>query len=355
MCPERAFHGQIPTFEYCLFLCPVIILHLGKPHEFDYFCDMKSYQPTHRMRDIIADNNLLLMALSRFGISLGFGDNTIDEVCRENHVDTSTFLAVANFISGKPYDAYEVSLPSLIGYLKDAHSYFLDFILPSIRTKLVEAISSSGSNDVALLILKFYDDYVQEVHRHMEYENDLVFGYVEQLLAGHKSDSFSIAQFLAGHTPIASKLHELKEIFICHFRSDGSSTERLNSVLFNIITCEHDLLSHCQVEDQLFVPAVEQLEREVGEKAELKMSASKSAVSETVTPDSLTEREKEIIRCVARGLSNKEIADHLCVSVHTVTTHRRNICAKLEIHSSAALAIYAIIHGLLDLSEIKPQ
>ena len=62
---------------------------------------MKSYQPAHRMRDIIADNDLLLMALSRFGISLGFGNATIAEVCHENKVDTSTFLAVANFISDK--------------------------------------------------------------------------------------------------------------------------------------------------------------------------------------------------------------------------------------------------------------
>lgn len=314
---------------------------------------MKSYQPAHRMRDIIADNNLLLMALSRFGISLGFGNATIAEVCHENKVDTSTFLAVANFISDKPYDDYEVALTSLIGYLKDAHSYFLDFILPSIRTKLIEAISSSGNNDVAMLILKFYDDYVQEVHRHMEYENDLVFDYVEQLLSGQKSDTFSIAQFIAGHTPIASKLHELKEIFICHFCSGGESTERLNSVLFNIITCEHDLLTHCKVEDQLFVPAVQKLEKEVNLKSDTPQSPPAHQMTDTVTPDSLTEREKEIVRCVARGLSNKEIADHLCVSVHTVTTHRRNICAKLEIHSSAALAIYAIIHGLLDLSEIK--
>ncbi|MDE7444065.1 MAG: LuxR C-terminal-related transcriptional regulator, partial [Muribaculaceae bacterium] len=104
-----------------------------------------------------------------------------------------------------------------------------------------------------------------------------------------------------------------------------------------------------------FVPAVQKLEEEVDHKSSLAKKSNRGAVSETVTPDSLTDREKEIICCVARGLSNKEIADRLCVSVHTVTTHRRNICAKLEIHSSAALAIYAIIHGLLDLSEINPQ
>ncbi len=51
-------------------------------------------------------------------------------------------------------------------------------------------------------------------------------------------------------------------------------------------------------------------------------------------------------------MSNKEIADSLCISVHTVTTHRRNICAKLEIHSPAGLTIYAILNGLIDPKEV---
>ena len=69
----------------------------------------------------------------------------------------------------------------------------------------------------------------------------------------------------------------------------------------------------------------------------------------------LTDRESEILVSVAKGMTNKEIADALNLSVHTVATHRRNISAKLEIHSSAGLAIYAIIHNLIDLSEVHPQ
>ncbi len=55
---------------------------------------------------------------------------------------------------------------------------------------------------------------------------------------------------------------------------------------------------------------------------------------------------------MAKGWSNKEIADRLCISVHTVATHRRNICAKLAIHSSAGLTVYAILNGLVDLKDI---
>jgi DNA-binding NarL/FixJ family response regulator len=67
----------------------------------------------------------------------------------------------------------------------------------------------------------------------------------------------------------------------------------------------------------------------------------------------LSEREQEIVKCVAKGMANKEIADTLCLSVHTVTTHRRNLCNKLGIHSPAGLTIFCIINNLVKIDEIK--
>lgn len=69
--------------------------------------------------------------------------------------------------------------------------------------------------------------------------------------------------------------------------------------------------------------------------------------------DSLSQREKEIVGCVARGMTNKEIAEKLYISVHTVITHRRNITRKLQIHSAAGLTIYAIVNKLVELGEVK--
>ncbi|MBD5254550.1 MAG: helix-turn-helix transcriptional regulator [Barnesiella sp.] len=71
--------------------------------------------------------------------------------------------------------------------------------------------------------------------------------------------------------------------------------------------------------------------------------------------DELTPREKEIVIGVVKGKSNKEIASDLNVSVHTVTTHRRNIAGKLQIHSPAALTIYAIVSKLVAIDEIKAE
>ncbi|MDR2449298.1 MAG: LuxR C-terminal-related transcriptional regulator [Prevotellaceae bacterium] len=69
--------------------------------------------------------------------------------------------------------------------------------------------------------------------------------------------------------------------------------------------------------------------------------------------ESLSGREKEVIVCVIKGMTNKQIADELRLSTHTVITHRRNISAKLQIHSTAGLTIYAIVNKLVELDEVK--
>lgn len=69
----------------------------------------------------------------------------------------------------------------------------------------------------------------------------------------------------------------------------------------------------------------------------------------------LSQREREIIVCVVKGMTNKQIAEQLNLSIHTVITHRRNITHKLGIHSTAGLTIYAIVNKLVDLHDIDNQ
>ena len=69
--------------------------------------------------------------------------------------------------------------------------------------------------------------------------------------------------------------------------------------------------------------------------------------------ETLSLREKEIITCVVKGMTNKTIADQLCLSIHTVITHRKNIARKLQIHSPAGLTIYAIVNKLVELKDIR--
>ena len=70
--------------------------------------------------------------------------------------------------------------------------------------------------------------------------------------------------------------------------------------------------------------------------------------------DSLTKREREVMKLVGEGYKNKEIADYLCVSKKTVEKHRSNIMRKLDLHTASALTAYAIEKGLVTKSVTRP-
>lgn len=310
-----------------------------------------TYKDSDHMCNVICDEPSLLQMLSRFGIPLGVGDQTVRQVCEAHGVDTATFLSVANFIKrgarGAADSIDKVSVACLTEYLKQAHTYFLDFQLPAIRRKLLEALDCSQPGEVSYLILKFYDDYMSEVRKHMQHENRKVFGYVEQLLQGRRTSEYTISQFARGHNSIDVKLQELKNIIIKYY-APTEQAELLNNVLYDIFTCEKDLRIHCQVEDDIFVPAVEILEEKVGiqEEPTVKEEATR-------TEDTLSDREREIVHCVVCGLSNKQIAEQLFISLNTVLTHRKNIARKLNIHSVAGLTIYAIVNKIVNIDELQ--
>ena len=315
------------------------------------------YIPNDKMADIICDNYSLLQVMSRFGLPLGFGDYTVEEVCPSHQVDCRTFLAVANFInkghSRSSASIEDISVESLMTYLKNAHHYFLDFQLPTIRRKLLEAIDCSMDNEVTFLILTFFDNYVKEVRNHMSYEDTHVFTYVDKLLKGEKSEDYDINMFVRHHDHIDEKLTELKNSIIKYY-PDSRKSYVMNAVLFDIFNCEKDLASHNEVEDYLFVPAVLHLEREVSQaNTHKKVEEAPMSKEEKTATDDLSQREKEIITCVVKGMSNKEIAESLYISIHTVITHRRNIARKLQIHSPTLLTVYAIVNKLVDISEVK--
>jgi two-component system response regulator NreC len=74
---------------------------------------------------------------------------------------------------------------------------------------------------------------------------------------------------------------------------------------------------------------------------------------ERASYDGLTDREQQVLKMIAEGMMNKEIAEKLSISVRTVERHRENIMAKLNLHTRAELVRYAVDKGLIDVSN-KP-
>ena len=311
------------------------------------------YEPEDMMIDMIRDNYNILQSLGCFGISLGFGDKTVNEVCQEQGVDTFTFLAVVNFtINGYRsfYDAELLSVPTLMQYLRASHAYYLDFQLPFIRKELVEALDEN--DNLARLILKLYDEYAHSIRSHMKYEEKMLFPYVEGLLDGKASENYDIETFSKHHNQVDHKVKELKSIIIKYLPSDGLRNNQLSATLYDIYNNEEWLKQHSMVEDEIFIPAIRLLERKI-KQSDVTYKISNMINQNPSNSEALSDREKDVIVSLVQGMTNKEIADHLFISINTVITHRRNIARKLQIHSPAGLTIYAIVNNLVDISSVK--
>lgn len=74
----------------------------------------------------------------------------------------------------------------------------------------------------------------------------------------------------------------------------------------------------------------------------------KRSNSEAESQGELSAREVEVLRCVAKGMINKEIAEELHISINTVLSHRKNIVAKVGIKTVSGLCLYAMMNGIID-------
>lgn len=186
----------------------------------------------------------------------------------------------------------------------------------------------------------------------MKYEEKAVFPYVQSLIDGTAPVNFDIETFSKHHVQIDMKLKELKNIIIKYLPSDGLHNNQLSATLYDIYNNEEWLNLHSQVEEEIFIPAVRNQERKL-KQSDMSVKISNMINQTPQSDEQLSDREKDVIVALVQGMTNKEIADHLFISINTVITHRRNIARKLRIHSPAGLTIYAIVNNLVDISSVK--
>lgn|SRR5574344_61439 len=314
--------------------------------------NQKKYEAEDKMISLIRDNYNVLQSLGSFGINLGFGDKTVKQVCDEQNVDCYTFLAVVNFtINGYAdiSDDNQISVPTLLQYLKASHDYYLDFQLPYIRRELEDALDEN--DNLARLILKLYDEYAHEIRLHMHYEEKTLFPYVDSLVSNDVDSMYDLDTFSKHHNQVDSKLKELKSIIIKYLPSDELHNNKLSATLYDIYNNEDWLRLHADVEEHIFIPAIRRLEH-LQKRDDISVKIS-TMINKSEGSETLSDREKDVIVSLVQGMSNKEIAEHLFISINTVITHRRNIAKKLQIHSPAGLTIYAIVNNLVDISNVK--
>ncbi len=296
------------------------------------------YKSTDKICDLMSHEEDAIQIISRFGLEMGVGEQTIAQVCESHGVHTPTFLAVVNYkvFHQKALPA-DIDIPTLQRYLSNAHNYFLNFRLPRLRRSLIEALIPAGtSSQIPELILRCYDEFVEEIRTHIEHENA---GLFEE----HEHDD----------ERITGKLTEIKNLIIKYYPSTNYKSPITNnqspitylliSVMSDLWHTEQDFADHCAIEDDILRP----LRCKIANAKRQKTAALQDETQE------LSDRERDVLIQVVRGLSNKEIADVLCISQHTVVSHRKHITRKLNIHSTAGLTIYAIVNKLVDINSLE--
>ena len=217
-----------------------------------------------KFAELMTDDRRLLQLLPRFGIRIGFGDRSVDQVCQMNQVNTDLFLMICEIYSDSGFKPEKQELQSiymvdLLSYLKASHLYYLDDRFPHIEEHLNRIIDACGQK-YGPMLSHFYDEHKQEVIRHIQYyEEEVVFPYIEALLKGEHTDSYKIDEFEHNHTNIQDTLDDMMNILLKYLPGDILPKERME-ISYDIMELSDDLSRHSLIEERILIPCVESLE-----------------------------------------------------------------------------------------------
>ncbi len=219
------------------------------------------YRSVDSMAQLICDDYAMLLVMSRFKISLGFADKSIEQVCSENSVDCNTFLAVVNLLRGSD-SGYRpsldgISISGLVEYLRCSHDYYLNYRLPKIRRKLLSVLSD---DKISTLLIRYFDDYVLHIQEHLRYEEEELFPYIDKLTTCSPTDGYSVEQFCKTHDHIDEPLTEFKDVIIKYYNAPNS--QDVVNIIHDLLSCAQDLSQHNLVEDSLLVPLIRKIEED---------------------------------------------------------------------------------------------
>jgi len=235
-----------------------------------------------KLADVLHHDHNLIPVISRFGIKLGFGENTIEEICATQQLDTDFLLTILNTFHDPRYfaDRHLKSFPVglLISYLKETHKNYLNERLPYIALLINRLTETSSDHKTAYqLLMNFFVEYKKELTKHIEREEKVVYPYVLQLeaaiVSGTTSDellkqvnTYSITDYEAEHENVEEKLFDLKNI-ILKYLPPTTDQNLCFTILHELFILEKDLNEHARIEDTILVPKVEEMERIINKHA----------------------------------------------------------------------------------------
>ena len=281
-----------------------------------------------KMSEAIESHLALVPVINRFGIRLGVGDDTVKTVCEAHNVDPDFFLTIVNTFINEDYfpekKLQNFHLTQIIDYLKKTNLYYLQNQLPNIERHLRFFLHASAPANTSLRLLgDMFTSFKERLRRRIEADEKewfpLLLDTAEPKNRRRRPRTKSSTE---DDEAIEATLDDMRHIMLKHLA--GEYDENLcYAVLFAIDALGRDIRQHNRIRHRILLPMIDD------------------------ESNRLSEREKDVLRLIVEGLTNKEIAARLYVSVNTVLTHRKNITSKLGIKTTPGLTFYAITHRLI--------
>ena len=217
-----------------------------------------------KIADVVAANHTLILAMPRFGISLGFGERSVQEICEQYGLPVDFVLLIFNVYTFDDYlpdgdDLERTDFSPLVPYLEASHRYYLQERLPHIERHLLHVAGSAGER-YGRVLKSFFEDYRKEVVEHFESEEREVFPYLQRLRRGEQVERPVSEHFADNHSDLVDKLGDLTQILYKYIPGDNFA-EELNELVFAIMQLSADLEKHAVIEEKILLPYIMQLER----------------------------------------------------------------------------------------------
>ena len=228
-----------------------------------------------RMVDVVMHDYSLIPIISRFGIRMGYGDKTIEELCTDHPINIDFFLTILNTFHDPDYfpknrlKPFPVSL--LVSYLQKAHQDYLQKELPEIE-QLFKSMRHACELDEAThrLFMDFFHEYKTELILHMEKEEKKVYPYtlaLEKALEGalpnqkllEQMKNYPIAKYEKEHENVEEKLFDLKNLIIKYLPTIEND-RMCFKILRALFSLEKELNEHARIEDTILIPQVQAME-----------------------------------------------------------------------------------------------
>ncbi len=229
------------------------------------------YTKNTKVAGIIEENHLILPVLNRFGISLGFGDVSVEDICESKHIDINFFLSIVNAFNHEAFfpekELLTFSTGLIIDYLQKTHQHYLNYVIPRIDKRLNKLVDAceSGCKNIGV-VKSYYQKYRDDLLEHIKEEEELVFPYIISLQKAYDQGDttfpdlhkVNIDSYEKEHHTTDDKLIDLKNIVIKYLHADYDDNDG-NEFLYSIFQFEKDLKDHSRIEESILTPKVIEL------------------------------------------------------------------------------------------------